>query len=40
MVGVPSGKCDFTECQYALNWGSFQNADITADSTATDDPNE
>jgi hypothetical protein len=21
MVGVPSGKCDFTECQYALNWG-------------------
>ena len=40
MVGVQAQKCDFTQCQYATNWGSFQDADITADSTHTDDPNE
>ncbi|MHC4416824.1 MAG: hypothetical protein ACYS0G_16260 [Planctomycetota bacterium] len=28
MVGTPQSKCDFTECQLALNWGAFGNANI------------
>jgi len=40
MPGTASAKCNFTECMYALNWGSFQNANIRQRDLYTDDPNE
>jgi hypothetical protein len=40
MVGTASAKCDFTECKFATNWQSFQDADIASSDLHTDDPNE
>lgn len=40
MVGTASAKCDFTECAYSLNWGTFQDANIGAGDLHTDDASE
>ena len=40
MVGTAAAKCNFTECQYSVNWGTFQNASITAGDLHTDDASE
>ena len=40
MVGTESAKCDFTQCQYSVNWGSFQNASIGTGDLHTDDETE
>jgi hypothetical protein len=40
MVGTPTAKCDFTQCQYAIYWGGFEDADIAVGDLHTDDPNE
>lgn len=40
MVGTSTAKCDFTECQYSVNWGAFQNANITTGDLHTDDASE
>lgn len=40
MVGTATAKCDFTDCKYSLNWGTFQNANITSGDLYTSDPSE
>jgi hypothetical protein len=40
MVGTAAAKCNFTECQYSLNWGTFQNANIAQGDLHTDDSAE
>jgi hypothetical protein len=41
MVGTSSAKCNFTECQFSVNWQTFQNADIAGPQDLhTDDPAE
>jgi len=40
MLGTAAAKCNFTDCQFSLNWGAFQNANIAEGEVTTDDPNE
>ena len=40
MVGTTDAKCDFTECQYSVNWGTFQNASIATEDLYTSDASE
>jgi hypothetical protein len=40
MVGTASAKCDFTECKFATNWQTFQDAEIGAGDLHSDDVNE
>jgi hypothetical protein len=40
MVGTAAAKCNYTECKYSVNWGTFQNANITSGDLHTDDPSE
>lgn len=40
MVGTATAKCNYTECKYSVNWGAFQNANITTGDLHTDDPTE
>ena len=40
MVGTSSAKCNFTDCQYSTNWGTFQSASIGTGDLHTDDSSE
>jgi len=40
MPGTSGDKCSFTECQYRLDGGAYQNAGITAGGVKSDDSSE
>ena len=40
MVGTATAKCNYTDCQYSVSWGTFQNANIATGDLHTDDAAE
>lgn len=40
MVGTVQSKCEFIQCEFILNWGGFQPANIQEPDLHTDDAGE
>lgn len=40
MFGTSTAKCNFTGCEFSVNWGTFQNAIITDEDLFSDDLSE